>query len=258
MKGYSVNVVISIAITIALPACISQQMNSMSSLPDREGLSFDIKLHTPERQSPYPVIIDLHGCNGIWEQRDRHWLPFFLDRGFAVLQVDSFTRRGYSNICNDVFKIAPMTRTLDVAHAVRLILKDPQFDSSNIFLLGYSHGGTTVLLTNMYDSAVFSRIRGAIAYYPYCLDALPVLNMHLLILIGEHDDWTPANECRRMRVIDNNRHRLDLIVYPNTYHTFDVPGLDARYYGHRVLYNPKAAAASFEKVKSFLREHQSQ
>ena len=70
-----------------------------------------------------------------------------------------------------------------------------------------------------------------------------------LILIGERDDWTPAQECRNM--VDGrddlgiSRQKtggvpIRLIVYPGAYHAFDAPGLERpiEFLGHRLEYNP--------------------
>ena len=54
-----------------------------------------------------------------------------------------------------------------------------------------------------------------------------------LILIGERDDWAPAQECRNM--VDGRDDwgisrssgegaPVRLVVYPGAYHAFDVPG----------------------------------
>ena len=53
-----------------------------------------------------------------------------------------------------------------------------------------------------------------------------------LILIGELDDWTPANECRNLAEgrddcgISREKGQgipIEIIVYPGAHHDFDVP-----------------------------------
>ncbi len=209
-------------------------------------------LHLPQGAGPHPVVIDLHGCNGIWEERDRVWLPLYLDAGFAVLQVDSLTQRGVTNICADVFRVAPMTRSMDAAAALRWVMRDGRFRRDDVFLVGMSHGATTSLLTQLGVDSVFSNLKGVVAFYPYCYDLLPVLNADLLVLIGEHDDWTPAARCREMRIGDRAGRSYELVVYPKAYHSFDVPGRDSVYFGHRVGYNKAAAEDSIRRVMRFL------
>ena len=42
------------------------------------------------------------------------------------------------------------------------------------------------------------KFRAAIGFYPPCLGLKGNMTVPTLILIGELDDWTPANECRKL------------------------------------------------------------
>ncbi len=186
--------------------------------------------------------------------RDELWFPEYNKAGFAVLQLDSFSLRGVAGICDDLFRVPPMVRSMDVARAIRWGLKNGQFDPHGIFLTGMSHGGTSSLLTQLNAKSIFSHLQGVVAFYPYCFDAIPTLNSDLLVLIGEEDDWTPASRCRAMEILDRAGHNYELVVYPGAYHSYDVPGLDTIYLGHRVKYNEAAAEDSVERVIGFMQE----
>ena len=76
-----------------------------------------------------------------------------------------------------------------------------------------------------------------------------------LVLIGEVDDWTPAERCRDM--VQHARPdgaAITLIVYPGAYHAFDVaqlkPGM--RVLGHWIEYDEPAARDAEKKVRGFL------
>ena len=211
-------------------------------------------LYMPSGPPPYPLVVDLHGCGGIMPARDELWFPKFGEAGFAVLQLDSFTGRGVENICENLFRVPPMVRSMDVAHAIRWVMNDARFDPHAIFLTGMSHGGTSSLLTQLHSDSIFSRLRGVVAFYPYCFDTIPTLNSDLLVLIGEEDDWTPAWRCRGMEILDYAGHSYELVVYPDAYHSYDVPGLDEIYLGHRVKYNEMAAQDSIGRVMKFMQE----
>jgi dienelactone hydrolase len=83
-----------------------------------------------------------------------------------------------------------------------------------------------------------------------------------LILIGEKDDWTPADDCRRLvegeDEIGMSRERGDgpsirLIVYPGAYHSFDRPDLQpTRYLGHTLAYDKSAAEQANDALRDFL------
>ncbi len=211
-------------------------------------------LYLPAGAGPYPVVIDLHGCNGIWRARNRMWLPRLIGAGFAVLQVDSLTGRGVSNICDDVFRVAPMTRSMDAAAALRWVVSDGRFNHDSVFLAGMSHGATTSLLTQLQPSSDFAKLKGVIAFYPYCYDTLPALSADLLVLIGARDNWTPADRCRDMHVVDRAGHTYELVIYPDAYHSFDVPGQNSTYLGYHIRYNAAAARDSARRVMRFLNE----
>ena len=219
-------------------------------------ISFNVsgRLHLPSHPPPYPLIIDLHGCDGIMPARDGLWYPEFNGAGVAVLQLDSFTGRGVAGICNNLFRVPPLVRSMDVAHAIRWVLNDARFDPQGIFLAGMSHGGTSSLLAQLHTDPIFSRLQGVIAFYPYCFDTIPTLNSDLLVLIGEEDDWTPAWRCRGMEILDHAGHSYELVVYPDAYHSYDVPNLNTIYLGHRVKYNEAAAKDSIERVIGFIKE----
>ena len=212
-------------------------------------------LHLPTGEGPHPVVIDLHGCDGILKSRDRVWLPELTKAGYAVLQVDSLTPRGVTSICGDLFRVPPMVRSMDAAAALGWVMRDGHFDHGAVFLTGASHGGTSALLTQLHPDSLFSGIKGIIAFYPYCYDTLPVLNADLLILIGDRDDWTPAARCRNMKIGNRSGHSYELVVYPGAYHSFDIPGVDMHYFGHRLLYDKAATEDSIRRVIDFLNTH---
>ena len=85
-----------------------------------------------------------------------------------------------------------------------------------------------------------------------------------LILIGESDDWTPAEACRKLVAgqddLGISRQKGDgpaiqLIVYPNAYHGFDLPSLQmpVTYFGHHVEFNRAASEQSSDALREFLK-----
>jgi dienelactone hydrolase len=67
-------------------------------------------------------------------------------------------------------------------------------------LLGQSMGGSTALYAvdrGLAAQYFEERFRAAIAYYPGCaIAAASTMTAPTLILIGEADDWNPAERCR--------------------------------------------------------------
>ena len=208
-------------------------------------------LYRPEGAGPHPAIVDLHGCNGIWPVRSKSWFERYLDWGFVVLQVDSFGPRGQSNICGSLFAIPTWQRARDAHAAKRWLMAQPWVAKQEIYLTGFSHGATTVLLTLHDELNAKQPFAGAIAVAPWCLDHLHNSHTDLLILIGGEDQWTPAQRCRVM--IPLRPERVELVVYENTYHSFDAPGVDSTYLGQRVAYDARAAQDAMRRAREFFR-----
>src|SRR5262249_12246781 len=92
-------------------------------------------------------------------------------------------------------------------------------------------------------------------YYTGCTIPAASMTAPTLVLIGEADEWNPAERCREMVA----RARPDgatiaLTVYPGAHHAFDVvqfqPGV--RFLGSRLEYNEPAARDAEQKVRAFL------
>ena len=256
-----ITVLVAVLVVCAVSSCAMATQSSKQAFITTLDLShklsrIPIDVYYPSAgDAPYPIVIDMHGCSGIIPARRDGWVNRLNRWGYAVIKVDSFTPRGDNNICDDLLKISPLHRLNDIAGAMDYIAQNQRLDTANVFIMGMSHGGTTVLLSNYQPRDVFRQLRGIIAYYPYCIEELPVLVANTLIVIGEDDDWTPAAYCQRMKIRDRGEYDLQLVVYPNTWHSFDVPGTDQIYHGYQLRHNPVAAKDSFKRVREFLRIH---
>ncbi len=209
-------------------------------------------LYRPEGVGPYPAIVDLHGCNGIWPVRSKPWVGHYLEWGMAVLQVDSFEPRGFSNICGSLFAVPTWHRARDAHGAKRWLAQQTWVQPQQIYLTGFSHGATTVLLAlddELNEEAPFA---GAIAISPWCLDTLRNSHTDLLILIGDLDSWTPAHRCEVMTQV--RPERVQLVVYEGAYHSFDAPGVQGIYLNNRVEHNARAAQAAVRQAHEFFRQ----
>jgi len=220
------------------------------------------ELLKPDGDGPFPAVIMLHGCSGletykeyldIWAQRLASW-------GYVSLTVDSFGPRGESNICSAdrITLIPPNLRAQDAHDAKSYLTGLPFVNRNQITIMGWSHGGWTILYT--IDEGTYIQNRGdpfrlAIAFYPYCSFPLRGLNAPLLILGGELDDWTPPQMCYFRMPSGKTTPEIILKVYPQAYHGFDHEGLDAHKEGHRLLYNPAAANDAIEQVRKFFTKH---
>ena len=217
-----------------------------------ETIELTAYLYRPDGAGPHPAIVDLHGCNGIWPIRSKPWLEHYLGWGFAVLQVDSFSPRKVDNICSNLFAVPTWHRVRDAHAAKRWLMARPWVAEREVYLTGFSHGATTMLLTLQDDVNAELPFAGAIATAPWCLDHLGNSYTDLLILIGGQDRWTPAQRCRLMT--STRPERMELVVYEDAYHSYDAPGVDSIYQGQRVLYDARVTQDAVRRAREFFRE----
>jgi dienelactone hydrolase len=230
---------------------------------------FTAQLLRPQGPGPFPTVIALHGCGGLFNReddlakRETDWADRLVGAGYAVLFPDSFTARGFRQICTvHDRKIFPKDRADDVAAAVEWLAKKPYIDSKRLALMGWSHGAMTALWAVrqgfMGDGP---QIKAAIAFYPGCREIARQADWHprlpLTILIGAADDWTQPGPCQELA----QREGFKLIAYPDAYHGFDAPnskvrvrkGLGAVKGGEaQVGTNPEARAAAIKEAMGIL------
>src|SRR5207245_1492183 len=104
----------------------------------------------------------------------------------------------------------------------------PFVDGDRVVLMGWSHGGWTTLeaiASRPYRSSP-DQFRAAIAFYPWCRDALTEpFRVPILVLIGGSDDWTPAKKCEDMQArlgpVNPDAPPLRVQVYQGAHHDFD-------------------------------------
>ena len=74
-----------------------------------------------------------------------------------------------------------------------------------------------------------------------------------LILIGAEDDRTLGFWCQDMITRRAGQGAsVTLTVYPGATHAFNLPYPPRRYLGHRLQYDPAAAADAWQRVRGFL------
>jgi dienelactone hydrolase len=83
----------------------------------------------------------------------------------------------------------------------------------------------------------------------------------LLVLIGDKDDWTLADNCRKLQAAGFARPGLvEVVYYPNAYHSFDSRAQDrtltvADGKSHRLAYDPTAAPDAEARTKAFFAKY---
>jgi dienelactone hydrolase len=223
----------------------------------------DGTLFKPAGAGPFPGVVLLHGCGGI-RPHFVQWAGAIRDMGYVALLVDSFRPRGISAICASSQTMASMTtdRAADAYGALRYLKGLPFVDGDRVVLMGWSHGGWTTLeaMASWRYRNSPDQFHAAIAFYPYCRDALnEPFRAPLLVLIGGSDDWTPAKKCEdmqaRLRLVNPDAAQsLRVQVYQGAHHDFDDVAAK-NCCGHTLRYDRDAAKDAEDQVRRFLAEH---
>jgi len=242
------------------------------------GETIHAAMRIPASTGPSPAVIVLHGSGGLYEMPEppeedrgpmeaqfREWGEALEERGFVAMMPASFYSRGFldyykdPNVPPDFDGIARLlARVYDAHGALHAMCEHPRVDCSRLALLGFSNGGSGVLLAlhgglaQVEGMAELSSVDpspvplAAIAYYPGCgLEGLVSLSddtedserfyapiAPLRIEHAEGDallEHCPTRDLQAAHVAEvaGEEDLLELIVHPGVGHGFDSEPIDA-------------------------------
>ena len=223
----------------------------------------------PSGGGPFPAVIGMHGCGGLFKQ-DRKtlspnrmdWAQRFVNAGYVVLFPDSYQPRGFLSVC----EIKPNEQTVklsdhvgDLAGAVTWLSGQPFVDRDKIALVGWGAGGSAVLRILDPQFPLHQRVdlKAAIAFYPRCepLERGTSFMPRLMptILMGAADEWVAPTPCKALAT----RWGSPIVLYPGAYHNFDVPNVPVRKRStgegpKRAGTNPAAREKAIKEVRVLL------
>jgi dienelactone hydrolase len=202
-------------------------------------------LYKPAGAGPFAAVVGMHGCGGLWNQKEGEISPLYaqwgeiLSRaGYIFLLVDSLKPRGYGDICaNPVggFPVLPEREMLrDAFGGLNYLRSRPDVRPDSIAVFGQSYGGIAVIFTINEGALPKDQkdFRAAITFYPACG---PYVVSHtngrwrprqpLLFLMGDADNWDLPGPCKEFIAHAEGGPSIDAHFYPDTYHAFDWPNL---------------------------------
>ena len=244
------------------PTPLQQRLFKERGQPIHPQASVELtgEFYRPAGDGPFPAVVSLHGCGGRFSRASEDASgAWFVALGYAVLMVDSFGPRNITNGCSPEYLAYPADREADAYGALDWLARLPFIDPERIAIVGYSQGAGVALsaVTPGGNEALFDRhFRAAIAYYPPCGGFNGTVSAPAVILIGDLDDWTPAQDCQKMMARRGNEGApLRLVVYPGAYHGFNFRrDRPQTYLGHHLEYNEAADKAALAETIAVLRQ----
>lgn len=224
------------------------------------------KLFKPEGSGPFPAVILMHGCAG-WLSSVTYALQthanYLTKNGFAVLSIDSFGPRkmGGGKVCTSYKRLgdARKYRAFDAFDGLRYLQAQNFIQADNIFLMGQSNGGSVAINVAKANAAKKynksqSAFRGVVAYYPWCgaFGGNAKLGSPLMVFGGQKDDWVPPTACTKIKA---KGAPLQVKVYPNAVHSFDLDMMVQRYNGKLVGGDKAATTDSRKRMLAFFKKN---
>jgi dienelactone hydrolase len=276
---------LALSLTVAGCASALSGPSITTTTPNGTSEQIPVELSKPEGSGPFPAVVIMHDCSGLGPRSSGapgRWAKELVGRGYVVIMPDSFSTRGFPDgVCTDGSRsrddVSPARRVRDAYAALAHLRALPYVDGARVGLMGGSHGGSTTLTSMIApdgDTDLLAKERGfaaAVALYPGCVASRRTWSnpgvyrpvAPLLILIGEKDDWTPAEPCRRLaEAAQQAGYPVTIKIYPGAYHSFDSRN-PVRYVAARINANapsgrgattggdPAAWADSIQEVVAF-------
>lgn len=152
-----------------IPAPSPEIIQTLTITNPTTGSPLKSILFIPSSSTTVPAVVVMHGSGGLWSSTDdtklasqfNGWIDSFRVHNIAALFIDSYTPRGVKTFHDvappeNIFLAAEFVRPRDAYEGLTYLRSNARIKSDKIALLGFSHGGTTVLST-MVDAAAVTK-----------------------------------------------------------------------------------------------------
>ena len=182
-----------------------------------------------DKKDSYPLVICMHGSMG-WGISSQDHSINFLENGFAIFKVHSFESRNVQTIYQDQMQVTVAMSLTDCYEALKLLSKHPKIEKNNIFIAGWSFGGSTAVYAAWEPLAEKlapngERFKGHLAFYPGAYvwpEDMRWCKNPILSLIGKDDDYTPSILIENLsKAINESGGNSSVILYEDSHHSFD-------------------------------------
>jgi dienelactone hydrolase len=193
-------------------------------------------LFLPQGSNKVPVVLLMHGSNGIYSAMLDYWPKLLNGQGIAVFSLDRFGPRGVKSTAIDQSAVPFTADVADAFAALRLLASHPRIDAQRIAIMGFSRGGLASWRTaveriiasqqlpdglrfaahiQLYAAGCSGTLR--LIVKPGVFSKAPELWIH-----GEADDYTLIGACRDYsKRINEAGTPVEFVSLPGAYHKFD-------------------------------------
>ena len=212
----------------ANPFALSDIINNLENQTEQEVYG---KLTIPKDSinldKKYPLVIGVAGSLG-WREHHYEYMKMYQQSGFATFELNSFKSRNISSTVGSQVEVTTASIILDAYKAFEKLSKHPNIDKNKVSITGWSLGGAVALFSGWKPiiKAISKDLKFAshLSFYPPCFfdpENTEFTDSPIHILIGELDNWTPAEPCNYFvkKISDNSN--VNLTIYPDSHHSFD-------------------------------------
>ena len=212
----------------ANPFALSDIINNLDNQTEQEVYG---KLTIPKdsinSDKKYPLVIGVAGSLG-WREHHYEYMKMYQQSGFATFELNSFKSRNISSTVGSQVEVTTASIILDAYKAFEKLSKHPNIDKNKVSITGWSLGGAVALFSGWKPiiKAISKELKFAshLSFYPPCFfdpENTEFTDSPIHILIGELDNWTPAEPCNYFvkKISDNSN--VNLTIYPDSHHSFD-------------------------------------
>ena len=190
---------------------------------------YAVLTYPEDKKDSYPVVIGVAGSLG-WSDHHRGYLQRYRDMGVATVTLHSFSSRGVKSTVGEQVSATVAMIVHDSYMLLSALNSKENIDIDNVAITGWSLGGGVALFSAWED--VQERLTPDLKFaahlpiYPPCIANVDKLNFSdapIHILIGESDNWVPAQPCVELisGLSDKGKKNADITVFPDSHHSFD-------------------------------------
>ena len=175
-----------------------------------------------------PLILGVSGSMD-WGSHHYEYMEMYREQGVATFELKSFDSRNVKSTVGSQVEVTTATMILDAYRALEVLALDYRINIGRVSITGWSLGGGVALYSawKPLKDAISPNLgfKAHLAIYPPCIidmDLVDFTSEPIHILIGELDNWTPADACMNLiNEMQLNGTNANITVYPDAHHSFD-------------------------------------